>query len=357
VPGAPGAGNDGPALDASKYVDRFEAPEVRPSPVGRPLDLEGAVTGAEVRARLFAHAAAHLAAGREAHLALYRTFDRLLTDGTLARLFADEQEGPRTFYPLVRFLVARAEETALLAETVFRAAAEDPRSFEGTSAAAFEFFADELGPVLAGALGETRLERLRRHVQAILDHPPERLPQALVANRGALQRLLGRWAPVVPPAEAFERLSSGRATGREAVALLRRTRAEDRARLDVAALLGPVLDEGDVAALTEDVVRGLPPAGLASLDLRLVEASARLGTLSDWHLRRWLEVTGRSAYDAAREFLERALRQGGPTADAAALVLLALSPRPSPEQADSLLRSHNVSARVAASVRAGFGLR
>jgi hypothetical protein len=134
-------------------------------------------------------------------------------------------------------------------------------------------------------------------------------------------------------------------------------RPEDRARLDLAKLLGPVLDEGDVAAFTSDVAAGFDAKTLAALDTRLVDASARRGTLSDWHLRRWLEVTGRPGFESARGFLEHAMRQGGPTADAAALALLGLTPRPTPEQADALIRSYNVSPRVAASVRLAFGIK
>jgi hypothetical protein len=210
--GAPGEEGGGRAsLDPKKYADRFAEPPLAPVKVGAPLNLAGATTGDELRARLFAYAAAHLAAGREAHLALYRTLDLLITDGTLARLFGDEQEGPRTVYPLVRFLMKRAEGTAALAETVLRTAAEQPATFEGTSAATFELFAEQVGPILAGALGEPRLQRLRGHVQAILDQPADRQPQALRANRTALQRLIGRWAPVVDPAEALARLEGGRA--------------------------------------------------------------------------------------------------------------------------------------------------
>jgi hypothetical protein len=357
--GAPGAeGGDGrAALDARKHADRFAEPPLGSARVGAPLDLSGATTGDEMRARLFAYAAAHLTEGREAHLALYRTLDRLFTDGTLARLLADEQEGPRTVYPLARFLVKRAEGVAALAESVFRTAAEQPAAFEGTAAATFELFADEVGPILAGALGDPRLQRLRGHVQAILDQPADRQPQPLRANRTALQRLIGRWAPVENPADALARLESGQAKGREAVALLRRVRPEDRARLDLVKLLGPVLDEGDVAAFTSDLAAGFDAHTLAALDARLVDASARLGTLSDWHLRRWLELTGRPGFESARGLLELAMRQGGPTADAAALALLGLAPRPTPAQADGLLRSYNVSPRVASSVRLAFGIK
>ena len=58
-------GGGGAALHANRRARRpLREPEVAAVPRGQPLDLAGAQTGEEVLARLFAYAAAHLAAGK-----------------------------------------------------------------------------------------------------------------------------------------------------------------------------------------------------------------------------------------------------------------------------------------------------
>jgi hypothetical protein len=118
-----------------------------------------------------------------------------------------------------------------------------------------------------------------------------------------------------------------------------------------------LVDQGDVLALTASVLAGVDGRTLSGLDTRLIDAFSKGGKLGEWHMNQWLRATNRPGFEQARGFLEQALRQGGAPANAAALALLSLSPRPTADVVDSLLRSYTVDARIAASVRASFGIR
>jgi hypothetical protein len=343
--------------DEGRAAERLRPFEVAVVPMAKPLDLEGAHTQDEILARLFAHAAANLAGGKDAHRHLYRTLDTLLKGKVLDQVFGDPSDGPRAIYPLARFLVERDAQVVEFAENVLRAAVDDPLFFEGTEGKTLEVLTEGVGPILPGMVSDERLERMRGHVKAVLAQPADRQPKAVQDNRDGLQKLLEQWVPLLPSAEAAARLKTGTVTGREALGLLKRVRPEDRASLDLDRLLGPMLDEGDLGGLTVAVMAGADARALSSLDTRLIDASSRSGRLGEWHFGQWLIATGRPGWEAARGFLEQALRMGGSTADAAALALLALAPRPPAETVDSLLRSYTVNARVAQNVRASFGIR
>lgn len=354
----PGSERGAQLAAARPESDRLRSVVIPRVPVGQPLVLEGAATPEEALGRILAYASAQLAGGRDGQRELYRTLDRLLEDKTLEGLLDDRQDGPRSAYPLARFLVERDAQVADLAEEVFRSAAEDPQFFEGTGNGTLEVFTEGLGPVLPGMLSDARLDRLRGYVLAALQQPDERQPRALRSNRGELQRLLESWVPALPPAEALARLKEGKVVGREALALLRRVRPEDRGSLDLVGLLGPLFDEGDVRVLSSNLLQGLDGRTLSTLDTRLIDASARDGkSIGDWHFRTWLAATARLTWEGGRGFVEQALRMGGRTADNGALLLVQLQPRPPADAVDSLLKSYNVSARVAQSVRGAFGLR
>lgn len=380
-PGPPrerGGGPGGPSLSASplpqrataaRSAERLRAPEVRVVAADAPLTLEGASTPDEVMGRVFAYLSAQLALGPEGHKAAFRTLDGLLgRDGALRPLLSSEEQFAPYLYPWVRFLSDRDAQVADMAETLFRTAAEEPAFFEGTDDDTFELFTEGLGPMLPGMVSTERLERLRGYVQKTLAwlgdqsdksvRPGRGAPggEALGKSRNDLERMLRTWTPRLPSKDAAARLKAGAVEPHEVLGLLRQVAPEDRAGLDLAALLGPFVERGELQALRRDVVAGLDGRDRALLDQRLLSSGEGRG-VPEWHLVTWLEATGRGSFDAARPFLEQALARGGATADAAALTLLRLSPRPGADAVDVLLRAHPVSPQVAEAVRSAYPKR
>jgi hypothetical protein len=355
---SPRGGGDGVTLAPNRAPgDALKTLVVPAQPTGTPLSLDGAHTPEEILARLMAYASAQLAGGRSAQMELYKTLDRLVRDKTLERVFDDRTDGPRAVYPLVRFLVERDAQVVDMFENVLKTAVDEPSFFEGTDDDTLEVVTEGLGPILPGMVSEERMERLRGHVKAVLAQPDDRQPKALRGNRGELQGLLEQWVPALPSAEAVLRLRSGQVTGREAVALLRRVSPEDRTSLDLDKILAPMLDEGDLGGLTPAVFHGLDGRTLSGLDTRLIDTASRTGRLNDWQFRQWLSLTGRMGWEGARPFLEQALRQGGAPADAAALTLLSLQPRPAADVVEPLLRSYTINPKIVQSVRASYGIK
>lgn len=358
APGTPRGGSSGSA-GSGRPGDggRLRGPRVEVVPADAPLDLAGAGTLDELLARLYAYAAAQLAVGPEGHKALYRTLDRLLReDEALRRFLRSEEDLAPHLYGLLRFLMDRDAQVVDLTETLLRVAAEEPAFFEGADGDTLELVTEGVGPLLPGMVGPERLERLRALAQRALRTPAEQQPQGLRSARGNLERLLAAWTPRLPSREAAARLAAGGLEPREALALLRQVAPGDRGALDLLGLLGPLVETGDPRVLRADVLQGLAPRDQAALDQRLLAAAPSL-RLTEWHLRTYLEASGRSTWDAAGPFLTDALSRGGTLADLAALTLVQLRVRPSAEVVSGLLRSHTLSARVAEHLRGQFGLR
>lgn len=346
----------GPSRGTGAASERLRGPAVAQVPSDAPLSLEGVRTADDLLARLFAFAAAQLAQGPQGHRALYRALDGLLAkDQPLERLLASEERLAPHLYPLARFLMERDEQLVDMLETLLATAADEPAFFEGTDDETFELFSQGLGPLLPGMLSPERLERIRGQVERVLATSAEAQPRGVRKLRSDLERLLSACMPRLASKEAAARLAAGGLAPREALALLRQVAPEDRGSLDLVELLGPLVESGDARAFTADLFQGLDARDRSRLDQRLLAAPGL--RLTDWHLRTWLEATGRSSWEAAGDFLTQALQRGAPLADQAALTLLHLRPRPSAEVVDGLLKRHALDPRVVEHLRSGFGLK
>jgi hypothetical protein len=196
-----------------------------------PVDLEGSKTADELMARFFSFAAAHLAGGPEEHKALYKRLVGLVgKEGLMRALFPEEEAALPYAYPLVRFVVERDAQVVDAFETLLATGAEQPAFFEGeTSDDVMELLVEGVGPLLPGAVGPERLERLRGYVKAILAQPEATQPKPLRSNRSRMERLLAYWMPPMTSAQALARIQQGDLKGRELVSVLRRVQPEDRA--------------------------------------------------------------------------------------------------------------------------------
>ncbi len=269
---------------------------------------------------------------------------------------SEEQALPLA-YPAMRFIFDRDAQVVDMLETLLLTGAEQPSFFEGEEKDdVLEMFVEGLGPFLPGALGPERLERLRGYVKAILAQPEASQPKALRGIRNDLERVLAYWMPPLTSAEALARIKQGDVKGRELLSLFRRLDAKDRAQLDLPAVLGTLLEEGDTRAMQELAGIDLQASDLVALDERLFEGVVKQ-RVSDWQMARWLAVTKRGGWPEAQPFVERGMRRGPPVSDAAALLLRQLAPQPKPADVDQLLRSYTIGERIAGSVRAQFGLK
>ena len=355
---APGAGRGGPARTGSGEGSRLKRPEVLLVSAEEPLDLDGATTIEELMSRVLAYAAAHLAGGPAEHKELYKSLVKLMDrDGKLQSMVSNEEQALPLAYPTLRFVIDRDVQVVDMLETLLLTGAEQPAFFEGEEQDdVLEMFVEGLGPLLPGAIGPERLERLRGYTKVILAQPEASQPKALRGIRSDLERVLASWMPPLSSAEALARIKQGDVKGRELLSLLRRVDPKDRAQLDMPALLGVLLEEGDTRAMQELGGMDLQASDIAALDERLFDGVVKQ-RVSDWQMARWLTVTKRGGWPAAQAFVERGMRRGLPVSDAAALLLRQLTPQPRPAEVDQLLRSYSVSERIAGSVRAQFSLK
>jgi hypothetical protein len=307
---APGAGRAGPARPGGEGA-RLKRPEVALVSADEPLQLDDVTTIEELMSRLMAYAAAHLAGGPAEHKELYKELVKLMErQGQLERLVSSEEQALPLAYPTMRFIFDRDAQVVDMMETLLLTGAEQPSFFEGDEKDdVLEMFVEGLGPFLPGALGPERLERLRGYAKAILAQPEASQPKALRGIRNDLERVLAYWMPPLTSAEALARIKQGDVKGRELLSLVRRLDPKDRAQLDLPAVLGALLEEGDTRAMQELGGMDLQASDIAALDERLFEGVVKQ-RVSDWQMARWLTVTKRGGGGPAVR--GRGLRRGRP---------------------------------------------
>jgi hypothetical protein len=349
--GGPAAPGGGPAPLVAPLAGSGKAAD----PKG--FTLEGAGSAKEALARLFLFASAKLAQGPQGHLELFQTLDREIfaKETELEALFGDEAAAARQLYPVIRFLADRDAQVIDMTETVFRTMAEDPAFFEKADKDTLEVFTEGMGAIVAGAVPEERLATFRAHAKKVLDTPEDRQPEALRRNRRRVEQVLALWAPDLSPEQARERLRASDLSPREALALLRRLPPAELQGFDVAALGGPLLDQGDFRSIRDVASLALDAGTLARLDDRVIEAAAS-GRLNASVIPYWLRESKREKWADARPFVEQGLRRGAQATDAFALSLGQLAERPPSDQVSWILSSFQVSERVAKSVKAQFRL-
>lgn len=325
-----------PEPAAAPASTQLVLPPVRVVPAADPLELDDVQEVGVAFERLLAYAAAQLGAGTEGHRALYRQLGLVMgRNGRLRALVHDEEQALPFAYPMLRFVVERDAQVLAMLETLLETAARDPGFYrQDESDDVMEMFVQGVGVVAGGVLDAAQRERLAGYVRAILAQPEAEQPKSLRGVRSELEQLLVAWLPQSGGAEALARLRAGGIAPREAMRLLRRLSPAERATLDLPALLGPWLAAGEVAVAWE--------AGSLSLSAEEVEALDRWAlrgmgeaTLPEHVTLGWLSSTRRREWQSARPFVLRALGQGSPVADRAAVLLRHL--RVSAEEAEPLL--------------------
>lgn len=325
-----------PAPAAAPAPAQLALPPVRVVAASEPLELEEVNDLAVLVERLMAYASAQLAAGPDGHRALYRQLVlQTGRNGRLRMLMRDEEAGLPHLYPMLRFLVERDAHVLGMLETLLETGARDPGFYrDDESDDALELFFEGVGMLATGVTDTAQRERLAGHVRAILDQPEAEQPKSLRGVRSELEQLLVAWLPQSGGAEALARLRAGGLAPREAMRLLRRLAPAERAALDVPALLGPWLAAGEVAVAWEAGSLNLVAEEVEALDRWALRGMGE-GTLPEHVTLGWLSSTRRRDWTAARPFVLRALGQGSPVADRAAVLLRHL--RVSAAEAEPLL--------------------
>lgn len=262
---------------------------------------------------LIDHAAVRLVAGTpEDHLALLEVINRSLFRNpgkSIARqMLGTNEQAARFHYPLLRFALNYDVEVAALTETVFRTMAEDPQRLRNLSDGLLEVFVEDIGYVLPGMVGPTRMQTLSGYGHRILETPSEEQPESVRRLRRDVQRVLDSWAPPLRPEEALARLREGRGAPEEIASLLGRLAPEMFATLDLDALIGPLLERDGFRVLGL-LVRLRPDEDtLAKLDRR-VTAGVLRGAGDPAFVPYYLRFTGRDTWDQGRDFIEGGLQQ------------------------------------------------
>ncbi len=306
-------------------------------PVSMTFSLTDYDSPEDAVAHFLRYAAAMFARGEKGHLALLRTLnsfsDRKQRE-QFERLFGDEESAVASMYPVMRFAVEHESEVAGLTETFFKTMAEDPAFFEKADSDLVEFFGEGVALVLPAVANKEQLARMRGYVQTILALSDDELPSSLRSSRRRLMAALRAWTPSLSSEEIRARLAQGDLEPEEAQVLLERLPAEELGRLDLVALLGPRVRQGDTKAL--NLVRkavARDPGRTATWDRVLLQGPPAGTDASRWSwlLRSWLGATDRLPWEKARPFMEAGIDQGGRTAEAFAMALLVLPSRPDPE--------------------------
>ena len=176
-------------------------------------------------------------------------------------------------------------------------------------------FVEGLGPLLPGAVGPERMERFRGYAKAILAQDEAQQPKALRGVRSDLERVLAWWMPALSSAEALARMPGGRPQGARGLEPAAPHRSRRSRQLDLPALFGPYLEEGQTRVMFELGRLELQPSELASLDERMFDGVVKR-KVAEWQLNQWLQTTRRGGWPEARPFVEKGLRRGPPVSDA-----------------------------------------
>jgi len=282
-----------------------------------------------------AYARTMLDRGADGHLALLATIDATFAqkagEARVRELVGGEEQVVRYLYPVIRFALNHDAQVVDMTETVFRTMAEHPKRLEKISNNALGLFTEGVAVMLPGMVGPKRLARLRTHAQKILATPQAEQPRSVQRQRRDLQRALASWAPPVSVDEAIQRLQQGTASAEEAMALLRRLGPDDVKRLDLDALVGPLLETDGWRMI--GVLSRLKPdeATLRRLDTRIVGA-VNGGKMPQSLVQYWLRYTGRTGWPKAREFIESGLQQAD-AETSGVFLMTALDLTPPPDEA------------------------
>jgi|GEM_PF-3376595 len=244
---------------------------------------------------------AHLARGPEGHLAILNAIDEHLVKGKgMRQIFASEEDLVRFVYPLLKFAVTHEDQVVDLLATTFRTMAESPQTLADLDDKTLEMFTEGFGLVLPAAVPPARLGTFSGWVTKVLATPQGSLPTAIERNRDELGHLLTMWAPPLTVEQAVEALAEVETMPAERIAaLVRRLPPEALARVDVARVVGPLLDQGNHVAIR--LLQVLEPSAgdLVALDRRQIAA---LNADNGLHAPAYLAATGRPSFEAARAF-------------------------------------------------------
>jgi hypothetical protein len=302
TPPVPAAGGAHPPSDA-----RVAPAEAVPATAGTPtLSLEDAAGVDDLARRLVAYLEAQLARGTQGHLDLLRSFDEKTLEPALKRAVDSDADGARLVYPLLRFALQHEAQTADFVETTIRTMAEDPKALDGVDGEVLEAVVEGLAPALS-AISAERVARVTGWAKQVIAAPKGSLPDSVERNRSDLERLLAAWAPPLGSAEAVEKLRDAASLSSEELrSLLRRVAPEDVAHLDLVSIVGPMLDRGEMRAISLLQLVTVPRDALPALDARARNALAK----HPWIVRQYLHATGRTSWDDARPFVDEWIATG-----------------------------------------------
>lgn len=325
------------------------SPPSPPSPLDT-FDIRTFDDGDKAFRALMDYVATMLGRGPGGHLALLDTINATFFEKpgeTLTRqLIGSEERAARYLYPLIRFAMNHDAEVADLTETVFRTMAEDPRRLADMAADTIQLFTEGIAYMLPGMVGPKRLDVFARYGRAILEQPEAQQPRAVQRARQDIQRAMASWAPPVSADEAFLRLQQGDLPAEEALAMLARLDPKDVSRLDLDALVGPMMERDPFRVLSILTRLRIDEATRGKLDARLIRGVAE-GKVPQTVVAWWLRSSGRQRWEQCRGFIERGLQQSPPEA-AGVFLLAALEMRPPPDDdwVDWAERTYQFSDRV-----------
>lgn len=349
------AGGMNPAADEGDSDTMAAAGRKKGMP--EPFSIEG-VQDPALAIRMFQDYAREMwAQGKEGHLGLIKTLNDLIKDEKqLEKMFSNEQEAIQHLYPMIKFLINNEHNVADTTEVLFETMATDPQAFGDYDDNALEVFTEGAAMFMPAIMSKERMEKMRGYARKILETPKENQSEAIRKNRSEIGRLMRMWQPPLTPEEALAKLQAGEVSTEEIRGLLGKLKPEHMNQIDLPALLGPMIAEGDYRAMSA--------LGMAPLDARTTDAldrhfldGAKKGTVQQWSVQYYLRSTKRLKWADARALVEAGFEQGGKSATMMAGALLQLPNRPDKDWVAWALGRYDLPDNQVQTLKRAFGIQ
>lgn len=355
---ASGAGttaSSGGVADKPREAGSTTASGARRMP--EPFSIEG-VEDPESAVKLFQQYASEMwAHGKEGHLGLIKALDDLLQDkDALEKMFASEEEAVKHLYPMIKFLINNEQNIAATTETLFETMANEPQKLGEVDKDTLEIFTEGAGMFMPAIMDDERMEKMRGYARKILETPEAEQPESIQRNRRDIARLMRFWQPPLSADEALAKLQAGEVSTEELRGLLSKLGPEHLRQLDLAALLGDLVEQGDYRAMAALGIAPLDARTVDALDRRFLEG-ARKGTVHQWNVQHYLRSTKRTKWVEARTFVETGLDMGGKVATTFAGAVMQLPDKPGKDWVAWALSRYQLPEATVQTLKRAFGIQ
>ena len=228
---------------------------------------------------------------------------------------------------MIKLLINNEQNVAATTETLFETMANEPEKFSEFDDDTLEIFTEGAGMFMPAIMDEKRMEKMRGYAKKILETPEAQQPQSIQRNRRDIARLMRYWQPPLSADEALAKLQAGEVSTEELRGLLSKLKPEHMSQLDLPALLGDLVAQGDYRAMAALGMAPLDARTLDALDQRFLEG-AKTGSIHQWNVQYYLRSTKRTKWVDARTLVETGMDMGGKAATTFAGALVQLPEKP-----------------------------